>query len=192
MALRRAGIPFLQKIGEGNPLSWKPSANPKPRFRFIVTADSDRRPKSVSFNRNRRSACFGILGHVQSEFTVTLLRNRRSASIGIRGHLGPEYAVMLSAWDKASGEGLRPSDFLRVKLPLLQQYLTTNPHQWDMRVYGVSAQGGDYDEVKAGAQPTKSAEDLRELDQPSTRIDLTDGVSRSNDLTIPLAWLLGD
>ena len=101
-------------------------------------------------------------------------------------------AVMLSAWDKANGEGLNPSNFLREKLPLLHQYLTTNPQQWDMRVYGVSAQGGDYDEVKVGAKPTKSAEDLRDLDKPSTRIDLTDGASRSNDLTIPLAWLLSD
>lgn len=101
-------------------------------------------------------------------------------------------AVMLSAWDKASGEGLSPSDFLREKLPLLHQYLATNPQQWNVRVYGVSAQGGDYDEVKAGAQPTKSAEELRELDQPSARIDLTDGASRSHDLTIPLAWLLSD
>lgn len=101
-------------------------------------------------------------------------------------------AVMLSAWDKASGEGLSPPDFLREKLPLLHQYLITNSHQWDARVYGVSAQGGDYDEVKPGAQPTKSAEDLRELDKPSTRIDLRDAISRSHDLTIPLAWLLSD
>ena len=98
--------------------------------------------------------------------------------------------VMLSAWDKASGEGLSPSNFLREKLPLLHQYLNTNPNQWDVRVYGVSAQGGDYDEVKDGARPTQSAEDLRALDQPSTRIELTDGTFKSHDLTIPLAWLM--
>jgi hypothetical protein len=68
--------------------------------------------------------------------------------------------------------------------------LNTNPQQWDFRVYGVSAQGGDYDEVKAGAKPTQSAEDLRVLDLPSTRIDLTDGTSKSHDLTVPLAWLM--
>ncbi len=33
------------------------------------------------------------IGHVQSEYAVTLLWNHRSRSIGIRGHLGPEYAV---------------------------------------------------------------------------------------------------
>lgn len=98
--------------------------------------------------------------------------------------------VMLSAWDKASGEGLSPSNFLREKFPLLHQYLNSNSRQWDLRVYGVSAQGGDYDEVKAGATPTQSAEDLRVLDQPSTRIDLTDGTSESHDLTIPLSWLM--
>lgn len=121
---------------------------------------------------------------VQAVGLLTLLMEAPLAS-------GPRrVAVMLSAWDKASAEGLSPSEFLRQKLPLLHQYLTTNTEQWDMRVYGVSAQGGDYDEVKADATPTESAESLRELDQASTRIDLTDGTSRSHDLTIPLAWLL--
>lgn len=101
-------------------------------------------------------------------------------------------AVMFSAWDKASGEGLSPSEFLRQKLPLLHQYLFTNPNQWDTRVFGVSAQGGDYDEVKVGAQATRSAELLRELDNPSARIELRDATSKSHDLTIPLAWLLSD
>ena len=57
-----------------------------------MTAYSDHGPNSVTFNRKSRSRCFGILGHVQSEFAVTLVQNPRSRSIGIRGHIGPEYA----------------------------------------------------------------------------------------------------
>ena len=59
-----------------------------------VTADSARGHKSVTLGRNRRSRCFGIRGHDQSESAVTLLRNHRSRSIGIRGHVGPEYAIL--------------------------------------------------------------------------------------------------
>jgi hypothetical protein len=62
------------------------------RFR-IVTADSARAQKSVTFGRNRRSRCSGTVGHVHPEIAVTILRKPRSRSPGIIGHVGPEYAV---------------------------------------------------------------------------------------------------
>ena len=40
-----------------------------------MTADSGPSPKSVTFSRNRRSRCSGILGHVRPERAVTLVRN---------------------------------------------------------------------------------------------------------------------
>lgn len=98
--------------------------------------------------------------------------------------------VMLSAWDKAKGERLTPSEFLRSKLPLLSQYLDSNPKLWQWAVYGVSAQGGEYDDTQPGAQLKQEAQDLRSADEPSRRIELTDGASKSHDLTIPLAWLM--
>lgn len=105
--------------------------------------------------------------------------------------IGPRrLVVMLSAWDKAKGEQLAPRDFLRAKLPMLFQYLETNPSLWDWAVYGVSAQGGDYDDTQPGAQPRESARELRAADEPSRRIEITDGVTTSHDLTIPFAWLM--
>lgn len=105
--------------------------------------------------------------------------------------IGPRrLVVMLSAWDKAKGERLSPREFLRAKLPLLSQYLDTNPMLWQWTVYGVSAQGGEYDDTQHGAQPKQEAQDLRASDEPSKRIELTDGVCASHDLTVPLAWLM--
>jgi len=105
--------------------------------------------------------------------------------------IGPRrLVVMLSAWDKAKGERLAPREFLRAKLPLLSQYLDTNPKLWQWTVYGVSAQGGEYDDTQRGAQPKQEAQDLRASDEPSKRIELTDGVRASHDLTVPLAWLM--
>ena len=46
-----------------------------------MTGDSGKTPK---------------IGHVQSEWPVTLLRNRRSHSIGMSGHVGAEYALLYS------------------------------------------------------------------------------------------------
>jgi hypothetical protein len=41
----------------------------------IVTGDSGRSRKSVTFNQNRRSRSVGTTGHVQSESAVNLVRN---------------------------------------------------------------------------------------------------------------------
>jgi hypothetical protein len=99
-------------------------------------------------------------------------------------------AVMLSAWDKAEQGGQKPGEFLAAKMPMLNQYLRQNADRWDSRVYGVSAQGCDYD--PAGASPhSEEAERLLALDRPSTRIRLVLDETNSHDLTEPLEWLMG-
>jgi len=103
---------------------------------------------------------------------------------------GRKLCIMLSAWDKARGEGLAPLPFLVQKLPLLHQFLMTNRDTWDWQVYGVSAQGGDYDGTNQGVAPRPEAEQLRGVDIAARRIILTrDGVAETYDLTTPLAWL---
>lgn len=99
-------------------------------------------------------------------------------------------AIMLSAWDKASGEGLSPQAYLERKLPMLAQYLRRGSDGWAWRVYGLSAQGGDYDAIEPGAPQHPQAEALRKLDRPSTRIQLVAANTETHDLTEPLAWLM--
>lgn len=105
--------------------------------------------------------------------------------------IGPRrLAIMLSAWDKGRGEGLSPNDYLDNKLPLLGQYLRQDADGWTWRIYGISAQGGDYDPVEPNKEPKPQAEELRNLDRASTRIRLVNGSTESHDLTEPLAWLM--
>jgi hypothetical protein len=105
--------------------------------------------------------------------------------------VGPRrLGIMLSAWDKVADEGLEPQAYLEAKLPLLNQYLRRAADGWDWRVYGLSAQGGEYDSTKEDAQPSAEAEALRNLDQPSKRIRLIAGGSETHDITEPLAWLM--
>ena len=99
-------------------------------------------------------------------------------------------AIMLSAWDKASSEGLNPEAYLEAKLPLLNQYLQHRADGWIWRIYGLSAQGGDYDPVDPDAQRMPEAEELRNLDSPSKRIRLLEDEAETHDLTMPLAWLM--
>nr|WP_315487994.1 hypothetical protein [uncultured Rhodoferax sp.] len=104
--------------------------------------------------------------------------------------VGPRrLAIVLSAWDKVAPEGMSPEDYLRVKLPLLHQFLKHGfKPQWEVRVYGVSAQGGDYDEEK---KEHAEAMALREVKLPSKRIRVAyAGADESHDLTEPLQWLL--
>ena len=92
-------------------------------------------------------------------------------------------AIMLSAWDKASGECLSPEAYLREKLPLLDQYLNCGADGWIWRIYGASAQGGDYDLIDPDAERMPRAEELRNLDSPSKRIRLVEGEAETHDLT---------
>jgi hypothetical protein len=102
-------------------------------------------------------------------------------------------AVVLSAWDKGQQVGLSPEAFLKSNLPLLSQYLDAGFDGWDFRVYGLSAQGGDYDKAKDPQKPTPEsnaeARALRELDEASSRIKLVGGGADVRDITEPLAWL---
>lgn len=105
--------------------------------------------------------------------------------------VGPRrLAVMLSAWDKVREEGLMPAEYLQTKLPLLNQYLRRGADAWDCRIYGLSAQGGEYEKAEEGAERVAKAEELRNLEQPSTRIQLVGPVPETHDLTEPLAWLM--
>lgn len=103
--------------------------------------------------------------------------------------VGPrKLGVMMSAWDKVDDESCGPDELLGKKMPLLQQYLGASTDLWATRVYGISAQGGDYNGDygdRVGEAPV-----LGEYDTASKRIVLIGGESVANDLTEPIAWLV--
>lgn len=102
-------------------------------------------------------------------------------------------AIMLSAWDKVEGEGMPPEAFLAQELSFLDQYLRGGDGSWDFRIYGLSAQGGDYEPVlKPGKQidPNLKAkvDEMRKVDEPASRIRIF-APTLMTDLTEPIAWL---
>jgi hypothetical protein len=102
-------------------------------------------------------------------------------------------AVLLSAWDTVSDEGLTPAAFLATRLPLLDQYLREGADGWTYKLWGVSAQGGEYEnpEKPFAAGERAGLDRILSLDRPIDRITVVSEHAESRDLTEPIAWLLG-
>ena len=120
---------------------------------------------------------------------VELLQLLRLAPLNVQTS---RIAIVLSAWDKVESEGKQPEPFLAEWLPLLKQYLEAGADKWQWKVYGVSAQGGDYEKEGEPLKGAKLAKlnDLKALEEPSMRIRVVSSNSVSSDLTEPIAWLL--
>jgi hypothetical protein len=63
----------------------------------------------------------------------------------LRGSGFPKLTVVLTAWDLIK-DGSSPEQVLKFRFPLLDQYLRTN---FDFSLFGLSAQGCDYDDSDA-------------------------------------------
>lgn len=95
--------------------------------------------------------------------------------------------IIVSAWDAVissqivDGHTVLPEEWLSKYLPLLRQFLDCHPDKFTVKVYGASAQGGDYD---------GNIDVLHDFDTPSDRIKVQDGAVLSNNITGPIKWLL--
>ncbi|HEX8515188.1 MAG TPA: hypothetical protein VF868_03235 [Bacteroidia bacterium] len=98
-------------------------------------------------------------------------------------------AVIVSAWDtilnsmEADYNSLSPKGWILKEMPLLEQYLDSNSDLFNVKYYGVSAQGGDY---------TSQTDALHEKSLPSERIIVQEDENRSNDITAPIRWLINE
>jgi hypothetical protein len=121
---------------------------------------------------------------------VSLLSMLNEPALGGPPRSTRRLAIMLSAWDIVESRGKSPEEFLREHLPLLYQYLQLGSDGWISRIYGVSAQGGTYDNPDMET-PGDDASRLLSFDSPIDRIRLVRGTETSKDLTEPLEWLIG-
>lgn len=93
-------------------------------------------------------------------------------------------AVVVSAWDLVEDLGKTPHTFISRELPLLQQFLEANDDRLEHAVFGVSAQGGDITDAS-------EKQSLLELDDALKRIKVRQDHDSGQDITKPIAWLLG-
>lgn len=106
--------------------------------------------------------------------------------------IGPRrLCIVLSAWDKAEGDGRSPADYLSTYMPLVHQFLESNPEHWTWTVVGISAQGGDYGAKDEEDKPRAELEAKRmhAIEVPSTRIKVVGLGEETHDLTRLITWL---
>jgi hypothetical protein len=87
-------------------------------------------------------------------------------------------ALVVSAWDLV-GDGLSPDGWVARDLPLLWQFLQTNPDLFEVVYMGVSAQGGK-----------RSDTTLLDHEVASHRIKVVAPGVEGNDITHPIRWLM--
>jgi hypothetical protein len=91
-------------------------------------------------------------------------------------------SIVISAWDIARLSAPNPYRWLQQEMPLLTQYLANNADHLTSRVFGVSAQGGNYETDR---------EELLAKEASSRTIVIGD-CCEPHDLSAVIAWLLDD
>jgi hypothetical protein len=93
-------------------------------------------------------------------------------------------AIVISAWDEISAEGKTPQSWLRSHATFLSQFLESNCNRLTIEVFGISAQGCDYDLEQQRVSL------LREKNNPIDRIDILTEHGHTHDITAPIKWLM--
>lgn len=126
-------------------------------------------PKPAAYDATK------VATQVQLVDLLQFVDHRRRAKPPLR------VALVVSAWDRVEKlMKVAPEAWFAERLPFLQQFLLANDERFDHRVFGVSAQGGEYTE----------ADKLRAAHQSSRRIQVAQGEYASNDITAPVRWAL--
>ncbi len=90
-------------------------------------------------------------------------------------------SVLVSCWDIFKDKVQNPREWCKVNVPLLYQYLDSNDSAFIIRYFGVSAQGGSYDDVEI-------KDSLFNI-EPLERIKIVTDSGISNDILIPILWM---
>jgi hypothetical protein len=94
-------------------------------------------------------------------------------------------SIIISAWDSVEKQDkdITPYEWVKISMPLLYQYLTSNKEMVIFEVFGVSAQGGNLknrDELNM----------LQNIDEPAKRVIVRDNNTTNHDIGAPIISIL--
>jgi hypothetical protein len=102
--------------------------------------------------------------------------------MALRSGRAVRLSVVVSAWDLVKDQST-PEQWVKDKLSLLHQFLSTQGPKVQAKYFGISAQGGDIEDPTA-------VDALRKRTKPSDRIQVYDGAERIHDITAPIKWVI--
>jgi Double-GTPase 1 len=92
-------------------------------------------------------------------------------------------SVIVSAWDRQQIVNPNPAELFQNQYRLLSRFISTNSHRLQSRVFGVSAQGCDYE------NPQERDRALNHI-EPLHRVRVVENSSENHDLTQTLHWMM--
>lgn len=116
---------------------------------------------------------------------------RSQLNKGGRGPLSPRLSVIVSAWDAVptDQQTLSPHSYLERNFPLFAQFLASNLHGFDARVFGVSIVAGD---LKNDPAFRRQYLDGNPIDFGYVVCEQeTTPPAKSPDIALPILWAMG-
>jgi hypothetical protein len=116
---------------------------------------------------------------------VQLVELLQFVAMRIRAKPPIKVAVVISAWDLIAtkkSSNMSPSRWLERHLSYLDQFLKSNFERFEVRIFGVSAQGGDL---------PAEYEQLVKFEHASERIRIVGTDCAKHDISEPVRWGLG-
>ena len=92
-------------------------------------------------------------------------------------------SIVVSAWDVIPAHVQSPKEYVRVQLPVLDQFIQANVDRYSFKMFGVSALGGD---------PESDKKMLQAKMEPVQRIQVVgeEGAAVADGILAPLRWLI--
>jgi hypothetical protein len=89
-------------------------------------------------------------------------------------------SIAISMWDRLElvGNKLTPEEWTKLQLPLLYQYMFCNSEIFETKYFGVSSQGGNYDDRESLA-----------VGNAMERVKVVEGTVQNHDICRPILWI---
>jgi len=121
--------------------------------------------------------------HINTSNQVKLVEILQYLIYTLTNETAFKIALVVSKWDKVAvnHKGIKPEQLVKSNLPLLYQFLSCNQHVFNVKYFGISAQGVDYGDKKGVSEFANKL--------PEDRVEVFDGTILSKDIATPITWL---
>lgn len=138
----------------------------------VDTSTDTKAPRALSFNALRSASEVILVDQLQCLIDEPCFHSHLTV------------AVIISAWDEVTHEDKQPSAWLNAHALFLSQFLDGNRDRLNLKVFGVSAQGCDYDETN------ETNAILKDFNNPGDRIRVVTDDSETHDISAPIQWII--